>query len=54
MKRVLVTMVHHLPEMHNKNINYYSAQRLEKVNDFSNSDFFRSINKNKVFNADYH
>jgi hypothetical protein len=56
----LHSMVHHLPEMHKKygNLNYFSAQGLEKLNDFSTSDFFRSTNKSKEFlkqilNKDY-
>jgi len=46
--------------MHKKygHLNYFSAQGLEKLNDFSTSDFFRSTNKNKEFikqilNKDY-
>ena len=40
-------MCHHLPEQHFKygNLNYFSAQGLEKLNDMSTSLYFNSTNK---------
>jgi hypothetical protein len=49
-----------MPDMHKKygNLSYFSAQGLEKLNDFSTVDFFRSTNKKEnyieqILNKDY-
>ncbi len=41
----------HLHEMHRKhgNLNYYATEGLEKLNDLSTKDFFRSTNKSFTF-----